>query len=135
MKHQPDTTPERGARGERGASRLSFLVVVAVIVVVVYAGYQIVPVMYNASLYKVYMQDTVDKAVATGKDQEWVRAQLGSAGAEEYGVPQNPIIEMHVTDGRMVVRVRWVRPIVLPGYVYNYDFDHTVKSGKFLSSQ
>jgi hypothetical protein len=30
------------------------------------------------------------------------------------------------------VRVQYVTPIEFPGYTYNYEFDHTVKSTAFL---
>ena len=121
---------------ERGNSRLNFLIVVILIAAVAYVAYQIVPVMYNASLYKVYMQDTVNSAAATGKDEAWVKEQLGKRGAEDYKVPTDQIIEAKVEEGRITARSRWTRPVPLPGYTYNYDFDHTVKSGdKIVSSQ
>ncbi len=37
-------------------------------------------------------------------------------------------------DNRLEVRVQFVRPIEFPGYTYNYEFDHTVKSTAFLAS-
>lgn len=132
MNHSPRTCGKPGAAGECGGSRLNFLIVVLVIAAVAYVGYQVVPVVFNASTYKVYMQDTVDKAVALGQGAEWARSQLRAGGAD-YGVPSNAVIETSNTEGRLIVRVQWTRPIPLPGYTYNYNFDHTVKSGKFLS--
>ena len=116
-------------RGERGNSRVKFLIIITVIALLAYVAYQIVPVVYNASLYKVFMQDTVNKAAATGKNEAWVKEQLGKTGAGQYKVPADQSIETKIEDGHIVARSRWTRPIPLPGYIYNYNFDHTVRSG------
>lgn len=133
MNHPPKSVAVRLRRGERGASRLSLLAAVLVLAAAAYVAYQLVPLYYNASLYKVYMKDTVDKAAATGKDPEWVKAQLRSAGAEEYGVPPGAVVETNTNDGRINARVRYTRPIDFKVYVYQYSFDHAVKTDKFLS--
>ncbi len=133
MSHPPDSRTGPCASGERGASRLSFIIVLLLIAAAAFVAYKLVPVFYNASLYKVYMQDTVNKAAATGKDEEWVRTELRSAGAE-YGVPQGAVIDTRVAESRLTARVRWTRPVELPGYTYRYSFDHTVTSDRFLSS-
>lgn len=133
---QPPHSPaprRRGADGQRGASRLSFLLILAALAAAGYVAYQLVPLYYNASLYKVYMKDTVDKAAAMGKDPEWVKAQLKSAGAQEYDVPPTAQVESNIADGRINARVRYTRPVDLKVYVYQYSFDHAVKTDKFLS--
>jgi len=135
MKHQADTTRRQGLADERGAGRLSFYLVVLLLAAAGYVAYQIVPVVYSASTYKVYMQDTVSKGAALGKDPEWVKAQLKTAGVEEYGLPQAALVETNVADGRINARVRYTRPIDLTAYVYEYNFDHAVKSDKFLNAQ
>jgi hypothetical protein len=135
MKHPPDTRRRRGFSDERGAARLSFYLVIALIAVAAYVAYQVAPVMYRASVYKVYMKDTVDKGAATGKDAEWVKGQLRSVGVEEYGLPAGALVEANTSEGRLNARVRYTRPIDLTAYVYQYDFDHAVKSDKFLSGQ
>lgn len=133
MRQPPRPITGRGARGQCGGARLSFLVVIVVLAVVAYVTYVAAPVAFNASSYKVYMQDTVDKAVALGQGDDWVRTQLRAGGAD-YGVPPAATIEAaRNSEGRMTARVRFVRPISLPGYTYEYQFDHSVKSGQFLS--
>ena len=91
--------------------------------------------MYSASTYKVYMQDAVSKGAALGKDPEWVKTQLKNNGVEEYGLPPSALVETNVADGRINARVRYTRPINLTAYVYEYNFDHAVRSDKFLNSQ
>ena len=135
MKHQADTPRRRGFADERGAGRLSFYLVVLLLAAAGYVAYKVVPVVYSASTYKVYMQDTVSKGAALGKDPEWVKTQLKNAGVEEYGLPPAALVETNVADGRISARVRYTRPIDLTAYVYEYQFDHAVKSDKFLSSQ
>jgi hypothetical protein len=135
MKHQADTRRRRESPGERGAGRLSFYLVVVLIAAAGYVAYKVVPVVYRASTYKVYMQDAVSKGAALGKDPEWVKAQLKTAGVEEYGLPTNALVETNLAEGRINARVRYTRPVDLIAYVYEYNFDHAVRSDKFLNTQ
>ncbi|HEY0078416.1 MAG TPA: hypothetical protein VGB73_07195 [Pyrinomonadaceae bacterium] len=123
-----DTRLSRRCRGgERGASRLSLIFLLALLALAVYVGYLFVPVAYQASLYKVYMQDTVDKAVATGKPAAWVEEQLKSGGGD-YDVPDDAVFKVENRDGYLEANARFTHFISLPGYTYEYDFDHTVRS-------
>lgn len=127
-----DTHLSRRCRGrERGASRLSLILLLVVLALAAYAGYLYVPVAYQASLYKVYMQDTVDKAVATGKNAKWVEEQLKSGG-DEYDVPGDAVFKVENRDGYLEANAQFTRDISLPGYTYEYDFDHTVRSSSPL---
>lgn len=103
-----------------------------VIVAVAYAGYLYVPVSFRAHTYKDLMQHYVDTAAAQGYQPSWAGEQLLKS-APEYGVPQNAIITPIRRDQRIEVRVQYVKPIEFPGYTYNYEFDHTVKSTAFLA--
>lgn len=121
------STP-RARDGERGAARMKFIIVLVIVALVVYTGFQYVPVVYKSSLYKTYMQDTVDKAAATGQGTEWVRTQL-EASAKDYGVPGDAKITPTIQNGRITVTVQFTRPInLLPVWTYNYSFEHTAKS-------
>lgn len=116
--------------GERGGTRLKFLIVIIVLAIVAYCGYQYIPVAYQAYLFKDYMQQTVDKAAGTGQNVAWVETQL-KEGSKPYGLT-NPEVNTLMRDGRMEARVRFTRPVVLPFYTYQYDFDHTVRSTEFF---
>jgi hypothetical protein len=105
----------------------------ALIIGVAYVGYQSIPVVYQLSLYKQAMQDNVDKAAMTGQSTTWVREQL-KASAKDYGVPENAEITAEQANGRMQARVQFTRPITLPGYTYQYNFDHTAQSTGLFSS-
>ena len=119
-------------RSEQGGARLKFLVVVAIIASTAYAGYQFIPVLYEAYQLKDLMQNKVDAAVALGKTDAWVKEQLVKSSPEYY-IPADAVITPQLRDNRMEVRVQFTKPIEFPGYVYNYDFDYTAKSSTFLS--
>jgi hypothetical protein len=127
---------QRGPRaGEMGGSRLNFLIVVVIIALVGYSAYNYAPVAYDASLFKDYMQDTVNKAAyPPGQSTEWVAQQL-RLSSKEYDLPADAYINVQKEGGQIVARVQWMRPIRLPGYTYQYTFDHTVRSSGFINPQ
>lgn len=116
---------------ERGSGRVQFLIVMTVIVAAAYAGYLYVPVSFRAHAYKDLMQHYADVTATQGYAPSWAGEQLLKSSAE-YDVPQNAIITPVRRDDRVEVRVQYVKPIEFPGYTYNYEFDHTVKSTAFL---
>src|SRR6266542_3869643 len=130
-------------RSERGSARLKFIIVVAIIAIVAYSGYQFIPVAYQAYQFRDLMQHDVDTAVALGRPMTalagipysavlFFKEQLTKSTAE-YGIPANAVITPAQDDNRMEVRVQYIQPIEFPGFVYNYEFDHTAKSATFLS--
>ncbi len=118
---------------EHGGARLSLLVMLLVIAAIAYGISTYAPVAYKAAEYKDLMQSKVDQAAAFGYTGEWVGSQL-RATSVEYGIPPDAIITAIQKDGRLEASVRYTRPIVLPGYIYNYEFDHNVRSSNFLAA-
>jgi len=118
--------------GERGSANLKFVIVLAIIVVTAYAGYLYVPVAFQANTFKDLMQHYADVAVAQGYQPTWVKEQLLKS-APEYQIPAEAVITSAQRDNRIEVRVQYVKTIEFPGYTYNYEFDHTVKSTAFLA--
>jgi heme A synthase len=127
------TLPEQvRRRGERGGSRFNLIVVVIVIALAAYSAYNYAPVAYNAYLYKDFMQETVNNAAyPPAKGNDWVTQQLRAA-AKEYNLPEDADIHVQNESGRIAARVTWTRPVQLPGYVYEYNFDHTARSSGFI---
>jgi hypothetical protein len=119
-------------KGERGAARAKLLIFLVIAGAMIYAGYLYLPVAYDAYLFKDLMQHNVDVAVTQGYQPSWVQDQLTKSLAE-YNVPANAIITPVQRDQRVEVRVQFTRPIELPGYTYQYEFDHTAKSTAFLT--
>ena len=77
------------------------------------------------------MQHYADVAATQGYKPQWVEEQL-IKNAPDYDVPPDAIYTPIQRDNRVEIRVQYVRPIEFPGYTYNYEFDHTVKSTAFL---
>jgi hypothetical protein len=127
------TLPEQVCRrGQRGGSRFNLILVILVIALAAYSAYNYAPVAYNAYLYKDYMQETVNKAAYPPiKSNEWVAQQLRAAG-EEHGLPDDAEFKVQNENGRIAARVTWTRPVQLPGYTYEYNFDHTARSSGFI---
>jgi hypothetical protein len=123
------------ARGEQGGARLNLLILVALVAVVGYAAYNYVPVAYDAFLFKDFMQETVDKAAyPPGQPLKWVESQL-RAKADELDLPEDAVYTVQKEDNHIAARVRWRHPVPLPGFVYDYEFDHTAKSSTFISTR
>ena len=118
--------------GERGSANLKFLIVMMILGACAYAGYRYIPVAFQASAYKDMMQHYADVAATQGYPPSWVSEQLMKNGAD-YEIPANAIITPVSRDNRIEVRVQYTQPVQLPGFVYNYEFDHTAKSATFLS--
>jgi hypothetical protein len=122
----------RSRKSEQGGARLKFVIVVAIIGVVAYAAVQFIPVLFQAYQIKDLMQHDVDTAVALGHPPSWIKDQL-TKSFPEYGIPADAVVAPAQQDNRLEVRVQYTQPIQFPGFVYNYEFDHTAKSATFLS--
>ena len=120
-----------GRTSERGSARLKFILIMAIIGIVAYIGYMFLPIAYQAYLFKDLMQHDVDVASSQGYPASWVKDQLVKS-APEFGVPADAVINPLQRDNRIEVNVQYVIPIEFPGYTYQYNFDHTVKSTAFL---
>lgn len=117
---------------ERGGARLKFILVMAVIFAGAYIGYMLLPVAYNAYVWKDLMQHKVDVAATQGYPANWVNDQLKKSAAE-YGIPPDAEITAGPLDQRIQCRVQFTKPIEFPGYTYQYEFDYTAKSTEFLT--
>jgi hypothetical protein len=116
--------------GERGEGRLKFLIVLAILIVVGYCAYQYVPVAIQAYQLKDVMQQTVNTAALQPQTTTELLKKTLTERAQEYGAPPPPATQVGVTiqDGRWQARVQYTRQIPLPFYIYQYNFDNTVKS-------
>ena len=122
-------------RDERGGARFNFVVVILVIALAAYSAYNYAPVWYKSYRYKDYMQEIVNKAAyPPGQTTEWVAQQL-RAGAKEYELPEDFEVNVTREDGRIAAHVTWAEPVQLPGYSYEYSFDHTARSSGFINQR
>jgi len=118
--------------GERGSASVKFLIVMAIMGSIAYAAYLYLPVAINATTYKDLMQHLTEVAATQGHPPSWLGDQLAKSGPE-YGIPEDAVITPVQHDGRLEVRVQFVKVIEFPGYPYNYEFDYTAKSTAFLT--
>jgi hypothetical protein len=127
--------PNGQARGEAGGARLNFILIIAAIALLGYSAYNYAPVAYNAFLFKDFMQETVNKAAyPPGQTDDWVTQQLRDKG-KELDLPPEMSVNIQRDGGHISARVQWTRPVKLPGYVYDYKFDHTARSSGFINQQ
>ncbi|MDT5158106.1 MAG: hypothetical protein QOH51_2463 [Acidobacteriota bacterium] len=118
---------------EWGGARFNFIIIVLLIALVGYSAYNFAPVAYNAYLFKDFMQETVNKAAfPPGQENDWIAQQL-RVGAKDYDLPPDMNVNVQREDGRITARVQWSRPISLPGFIYEYKFDHTARSSGFIN--
>jgi hypothetical protein len=97
-----------------------------------YGGYLFLPVAYQNYVFKDLMQHDVDLAAAAGYPPSWVEDQL-TKSLPEYDIPKEAVITPGLNENRVEVRVQFTRLIEFPGYTYQYEFDHSVKSTAFLT--
>jgi hypothetical protein len=123
---------QRQRSGERGSATLKFVIVMAILGSCAYTGYLYIPVAYHANVFKDLMQHYADVAGTQGYKPAWVAEQL-TKSAPEYDIPPDAVYTPVLRDSRVEIRVQYVQPIEFPGYTYNYEFDHTVRSTAFFT--
>ncbi|MDQ3920166.1 MAG: hypothetical protein M3348_17010 [Acidobacteriota bacterium] len=126
------TFADNPSRGERGGARFNFVALVLVIALAGYSAYSYAPVAYDAYRFKDFMQEVVNKAAyPPPKSGQWVTEQLRAAG-DEYDLPEDAQINVQNENGRIAAHVTYTRLVRLPGYTYEYNFDHTARSSGFI---
>jgi hypothetical protein len=125
---------------ERGSAGVKFVAIFAVILLVAHAGYNYVPVAYEAESLRTEMQTAVLQGLALpGKlnPVENVKVRIQRA-AQQNEVPADAVIEVKQVGNAISARVAYTKRInILPFgiYKYNYNFDHTATPTGFLLKQ
>jgi hypothetical protein len=132
LKFEDEEMVSISKRSEFGGARLKFILFMGVVILGAYIGYQMLPVLYHAYVWKDLMQHKVDVAATQGYPATWVNDQLKKSAAE-YEIPPDAEIVATPQDQRIQVRVQYKKLVEFPGYTYEYDFDHTAKSTEFLA--
>ncbi len=131
---------ERMRASERGSAGTKFFITLVVILLVANAGYNYVPVAYEAEAVKSDMQTAVLQGLAMpGKvnpvDNVKERIQK-SLNANQ--VPENAIVDVKMTGNTITARVAYAKEVgLLPFGIYNYVyvFDHTATPTGLLVEQ
>jgi hypothetical protein len=125
---------------ERGSAGSKFLITLAIIFLIGHAGYNYVPVAYEAESLKSEMQTAVLQGLALpGKVNpvENVKARIGKAIVQN-NAPADTLVEVKMAGNALTAHVTYTKPVnILPFGIYRYDytFDHTATPAGFLLKQ
>jgi len=125
---------------ERGGAGVKFLLVLLGLAIVGNAGYNYVPVAYDAASMKDDMQKAVVQGLALpGKISivDNVKARIQKA-AQQNDVPTDAVIDVKQNGPALTAHVTYTKQVsMLPFglYKYNYQFDHTATPTGFLMKQ
>jgi hypothetical protein len=125
---------------ERGSAGVKFIAIFAAILLVAHAGYNYVPVAYEAESLKTEMQTAVVQGLALpGKVNpvDNVKSRIYRA-AQLNEVPADALIDVKQAGNVITAHVVYTKPVnILPFgmYKYNYTFDHTATPTGFLLKQ
>lgn len=131
---------ERNRESERGSAGVKFAITMAIILLVANAGYNYVPVAYEAESVKTEMQTAVLQGLATpGKlsPVDNVKARIQRAFAVNH-VPHDALLDVKQAGNSVSARVAYTKKVsILPFGIYNYSyvFDHTATPSGFLVNQ
>lgn len=125
---------------ERGSAGVKFVITMVIIFLVGHAGFNYVPVAYDAESMKTEMQTAVLQGLALpGKMDpvENVKSRIDKAMVQNQ-VPADAIVDVKMKGKALTAHVAYTKPVnILPFgiYKYNYVFDHTATPSGFLLKQ
>ena len=130
----------KNRESEKGSAGVKFLIVLAFIVTVANAGFNYVPVAYNAESLKTEMATAVLQGLALpGKlnPVDNVKARIQKAIVQN-DIPPDALVDVKLVGNNITAHVTYTKPVgILPFgiYKYNYRFDHTATPTGFLLKQ
>jgi hypothetical protein len=134
------TTPASSRHSERGGAGVKFLMVVVVIVLAAHAGYNYIPVAYEAANFRQEMDTAVVKGLAAAgrlKPVDVVTASVQRA-AKDNNVPADAFIEIKPNGNVVQAHVIYAKRVdMLPFglYKYTYNFDYVAAPTGYLLKQ
>lgn len=130
----------RDREHERGSAGVKFIAIFSVILLVAHAGYNYVPIAYDAESMKTDMNTAVLQGLALPgrlSPTDNVKARLMKAFAAN-NIPVDAVMEVKQNGNSLTARVAYAKQVnILPFgiYRYNYVFDHTATPTGFLLKQ
>lgn len=128
----------KNRRPERGGAGAKLLIVVTILFLIGNAGFNYIPVAYEAQDFKQEMQTAVVQGLAlpTGgaKPADAIKARIIKA-AKANDLPVDTFMDVRQVNNVVQARVYYSKPIaILPLglYTYNYEFDHTATPTGFM---
>ena len=123
--------------GERGSAGVKFTVFACVFLLAIHAGYNYVPVAYDAESLKTEMQTAVVQGLAMpGKmnPADNVKSRIQKAIVTN-NIPRDALLDVKQNGNSIMAHVAYTQPVnILPFgmFRYNYKFDHTATPSGFL---
>lgn len=124
---------------ELGGAGIKFLAALIVLMLIGHAGYNYVPIAYQAENFKQDMHTAVVQGSLVPSDrvkpEDAVRDRLGTAMRSNQ-LPASTMVEVKQVNNVVQARVSYSRDIpILPFgvYDYKYDFDHIATPTGFLT--
>ena len=130
----------KNAESERGSAGAKFMIILVVIILIGNAGFNYVPVAYDAESLKTDMGTAVLQGLALpGKVNpiDNVKARIQKSVVQN-NIPPDAMIDVKQTGPSITAHVTYTKQIsMLPFgiYKYNYKFDHTATPTGFLLKQ
>ncbi len=126
-----------GDHGERGGAGVKLLIVLVILALIGHAGYNYVPVAYEAEDLKQEMQTAVVQGLATarGSAVDAVKQKLRKVIADA-DVPADTVVEVKEVNKIVQASVSYTKKVnILPFGLYQYDyvFNHTATPTGFLA--
>jgi len=132
---------ERYTEAEHGGAATKFLIIFFVLVLIANAGYNYIPVAYDAASFRQEMDTAVVKGLAASgamKPMQTVTASMQRA-ISSYNVPPDAVVEIKPVGAAVIeVHVSYSKKVdMLPFglYKYTYNFEHTATPSGYLTKQ
>ena len=132
---------ERFTEAEHGGAATKFLIIFFVLVLIANAGYNYVPVAYDAASFRQEMDTAVVKGLASSgamKPLQTVTASMQRA-ISSYNIPPDAVVEIKPVGAAVIeVHVSYSKKVdMLPFglYQYTYNFEHTATPSGYLTKQ
>ena len=128
----------KNRESERGSAGVKFILILAALALVANAGYNYVPVAYDAESLKTEMGTAVLQGLALpGKlnPVDNVKARIAKS-IQTNNIPADAIVDVKQNGNVLTARVSYSKPVnILPFgiYKYKYDFDYTATPTGFLT--
>ncbi|MGH9947363.1 MAG: hypothetical protein ACRD6X_09200 [Pyrinomonadaceae bacterium] len=127
-------------RFERGGAGVKLVLVALVLVLAAHAGYNYVPVAYEAASFRQEMDTAVVKGLSASgqlKPADVIKAHLQFA-ARNNNLPGDALIDIKPAGKVLQVHASYSKPVdMLPFglYRYNYEFDYVAKPTGYLTAE
>jgi hypothetical protein len=122
---------------ERGGAGVKLVIVLTIIFLIGNAGYNYIPVAYQAESFKSELETAVVKGVAMptrATPLDAVKMRVRGAITENQ-IPEDAKVDVKMVKNVIQARVAYSRQVELMPfgmYTYNYNFDHTATPMGFL---